>query len=158
MKLLLFSDSHGNIKNMIDSVKKFNNIDLIIHLGDMVNDALSLKTFFNKIDFEIISGNNDYYSNYPTEKIILIENRKILLTHGHNYSIKSSYNKLISKCYEESFDAAFFGHTHYSEEIILENTILINPGSIGAPHFGYKPSFYFIEISYNGIFPTFHTT
>ena len=41
MKLLIFSDSHGNVANMEDAVR-LESPDRILHLGDLVRDAEAL--------------------------------------------------------------------------------------------------------------------
>ena len=43
MKLLIFSDSHGNVANMADVVR-LESPDRILHLGDMARDAEDLAT------------------------------------------------------------------------------------------------------------------
>jgi len=45
MRILLFSDSHGNIQNMIKAINKNKNISMLIHLGDFIRDAIKRKQF-----------------------------------------------------------------------------------------------------------------
>ena len=45
MKLLIFSDSHGNVANMEDAVR-LERPDRVLHLGDLARDAQSLQEKF----------------------------------------------------------------------------------------------------------------
>lgn len=45
MKLLVFSDSHGNVANMEDAVRR-EEPDQVLHLGDVVRDADALRRRF----------------------------------------------------------------------------------------------------------------
>ena len=49
----------------------------------------------------------------------------------------SKYHEVITEC-----DMYFHGHTHRRQELIYDNTIIVNPGSVGQPRSGgYKASF-----------------
>ncbi|HEX9061912.1 MAG TPA: metallophosphoesterase [Clostridia bacterium] len=146
MKIMLFSDSHGIMNNMVRMLSKHKDVDLVIHLGDLVKDALKLKESFQRIPFEIISGNNDWNREYPSEKTIEAEGKKIFITHGHNYNVKYDYQRIISRGRSANVDAVFFGHTHEPEEMFSDGMMVLNPGSIALPRPPYKPSCCLIEI------------
>ena len=57
-RILVLSDSHGNVNNMIYAVKE-TDPDMIIHLGDCWTDAARLKTKFPHIPMEQVPGNCD---------------------------------------------------------------------------------------------------
>ncbi|MCX8128959.1 MAG: metallophosphatase family protein [Clostridia bacterium] len=147
MRILLFSDSHGNINNMVKAIRKSKDIDMIIHLGDFVSDALKLKELYSYISFEYVHGNNDWSREIPGDKILELEEKKVLITHGHNYNVKNDYQKIIRKGKAAGTDAVFFGHTHINEEIFYEGMLVLNPGSIGAPGYFQKPTYAVVEIS-----------
>ena len=58
-KLLVLSDSHGNIDNMVFAVKK-TAPDMIIHLGDCWSDAVGLAEEFPEIPMAHVPGNCDF--------------------------------------------------------------------------------------------------
>ena len=149
MKILVLSDTHGKINFAVDMIKK-QNPDMIIHLGDLVRDAEDLLTVFKDIKMENVAGNNDFYIKMPSEKIIIIQNKKILLTHGHNYKIKHGLDDLIIKGQKEEVDIVLFGHTHRTYESIENNILYFNPGSLTLPY--EKPSYGLIEIKNNKIY------
>lgn len=146
MKILLFSDSHGYTLNMIKAAKKFDDIDMIIHLGDFIKDIIKLGEEIKKPVYEFVSGNNDWTKDYPSEKLILIKEKRIFITHGHLYNVKNDYKRIISKGIALNADAVFFGHTHKTEEFYYENIMFLNPGSISVPMESDRPTFCIIEI------------
>jgi hypothetical protein len=138
-KILVLSDSHGNIPNMAYAVKK-TNPDMICHLGDCWNDASKLHRMFPKIAMERVPGNCDYQQE-PAEKILLIEGKKILICHGHQYHVKATPMTLELAAREKGVDLAMFGHTHRVFYDLHNGVALFNPGSIGAPGYQIPPSY-----------------
>ena len=128
MKILVFSDSHHEINNMIYVIEN-ENPDIVIHLGDNINDAIILKDIFPKIAFEIVRGNCDF-ENSESEKIFDIENTKFFLCHGHKYRVKNTLDKLIEKGNKIQADIILFGHTHESYIDYDNDVWIINPGCI----------------------------
>ena len=57
-RVLVLSDSHGNVNNMVHAVKE-TDPDMIIHLGDCWTDAVRLKKKFPEIPMEQVPGNCD---------------------------------------------------------------------------------------------------
>lgn len=157
MKILLFSDSHGYTHNMVKAIDENKDADLVIHLGDYVKDALKLASIYNKMNFEFVAGNNDYYTKAPNEKLLNINDKKIFITHGHSYNVKFGYDKLISKGKAINADMVFFGHTHVNEEIIKEDILLLNPGSISVPVPPNPPTYCIVEIIEGNVSIRFHT-
>lgn len=149
MKALIFSDTHGKISEAIRIIKAHKNIDLIIHLGDLVKDAEDIQAIFNDIKVEFIAGNNDWNSRTSYEKILNIENKNILITHGHLYNVKCDTNRIIKKAKDEKVDCVLFGHTHKSFEDIKEGICFLNPGSMAYSQ--EVPSYGLLEIKDNKI-------
>lgn len=138
-KVLILSDSHGNIENMEYAVEKILP-DMIIHLGDCKDDAMILQDEYDDIPFEVVPGNCDYEDG-PQEKIIDIEGNKILICHGHTYGVKFDYYRLQMGAMEKEVDLALFGHTHKVFYDYHNGVRLVNPGSIGLPLWGVAPSY-----------------
>lgn len=61
MKILVFSDSHGNEDNMIRAVERERpfTLDAIVHLGDGWRDAEALHRLYPRIPLEQVPGNCD---------------------------------------------------------------------------------------------------
>lgn len=128
-KILVLSDSHGNITNMIHAVRK-EQPDLILHLGDCMSDFERLRELFCDIEADNVPGNCDA-SLLPATKMLSIENKRIMMTHGHNYQVKSSYLNIELAGKEREADLVLFGHTHRVYYDYHNGIRLFNPGSIG---------------------------
>ena len=138
-KILVLSDSHGNINNMIYAVKS-NRPDMIIHLGDCWADAVNLQKKYPDIPMERVPGNCDCTLETPV-RILYIEGIKILICHGHTYGVKGGYLNLELAAREKEVDIALFGHTHRVFYDWHNGVKLFNPGSIGSPGYGAPPSY-----------------
>lgn len=128
-KIMLVSDTHYCQDKFLDELKKYKDLDLIIHLGDCVEDAKYIKKNIN-IPIEYVRGNNDYSSfGVPDDLILNIEKLKIFITHGHKYSVYFGIDNLYYRAKEIGCDVVFFGHTHMYLYEKLEDITILNPGS-----------------------------
>jgi len=146
MKILVFSDSHNQTANMIEVIESRNDIDMVIHLGDLVRDVEEIESIYSNLKFEYVAGNNDWFSSAEKEKVLYIEGKRIFITHGNQYGVKNGYSDLIRKGASLQADAIFFGHTHIAYESIQDNILVVNPGSISQPALRQEPSYCFLEI------------
>lgn len=154
MKILVISDTHGDIDKAKATIEKCKDIDLIIHLGDYLRDAEKLNSMFPDIPFEYIYGNSDFMiGDVQAEKLLEYEGKRIFITHGHRYSVKWDYERLCKKAEEMHADLLLFGHTHVPDLIEKNNCFLLNPGSISDPRNGSKESYAIIELSQMKIEP-----
>lgn len=151
MNILVFSDSHGNTGGMMKIISSDKDTNLIIHLGDLVKDALKIKEQFSRFNVEFVSGNNDWFSDYPSEKLLSLGKKKVLITHGHEYHVKKDYLRIVSRGEETGADLILFGHTHMADEFYEGGRLYLNPGSIGMPAGGAAPSYARIEIKENDL-------
>ena len=158
MNILVFSDSHGHPERMAEAFdKQIKKPDAVIFLGDGLGDIS--KCSFGSANVFSVSGNCDCYSflippEEPTERIVEICGKKIMMTHGHRYSVKSGLGRIVSEAVRRDVDILLFGHTHEKLElylpagesdfgICLEKPLYVmNPGAVGA----YPSSFGCIEI------------
>nr|WP_317357735.1 metallophosphoesterase [uncultured Tyzzerella sp.] len=135
-KVLVFSDSHGNIQNMTKAIENFKDqVDTIIHLGDYVEDIENkLINLYKDKCFLYVAGNNDFMStSAPEEKIVNIKNYKIFLTHGHQYNVYFGIDRLYYKLNELNIKIGLYGHTHKPLACLENDILILNPGSISAP-------------------------
>lgn len=132
MLIAVVSDTHRYetyIKKVQECIK---NADILIHLGDNIDDAEEItKKFKGKV--YIVRGNCDFSSKYPREDIIEVEGKKIFITHGHLYSVKTTLTNIFYKGKEVMADVVLFGHTHESLVVEEEGMIIMNPGSVSLP-------------------------
>ena len=132
MKLLIFSDSHGNVANMEDVVR-LERPDRILHLGDLVRDAQSLQEKFPEIPVTFVPGNCDgYRPDLPDQRLFTLEGCKLLMTHGHIYQVKMGAWAAMRAAREAGAGLLFFGHTHEAFCEFQNGLWVVNPGSIGS--------------------------
>ena len=130
MKILVLSDSHGNLSNMIQAVET-SSPRMIFHLGDCWSDGEKLRDHFPDIPFEQVPGNCDFRSVEPNEKLLFVSDKRILLCHGHTYGVKQSLLTAGYAAEEQELDLFLFGHTHRPLVDCRGKTMFLNPGSIG---------------------------
>lgn len=152
MKILVISDTHGFLSNAKEAIRKNKDIKMVIHLGDYIRDAIELSKLFPDIHFEYVLGNCDMNSgNYEGEKILEIDGKRIFITHGHKYSVKWDYNRIMYKAQEVQADAVLFGHTHISLIDWAGSLLIVNPGSISESRSQLNESYAVLTVDGNGI-------
>ena len=157
MRVLLFSDSHGNIHNMVNAVKRNKNIEMIIHLGDCVSDILKVQQLYGNMQYELVQGNNDWPRGHSNEKCLEIEEKRIFITHGHQYNVKNDYQRIVNRGHAINADAVFFGHTHEPEEFFSEGMLVLNPGSVGGVRSNSnKPTYCIVDITKDRVASRFY--
>lgn len=122
MKLLVISDTHGKTNNL-DKIIELEKPDYIIFCGDGEKDILNYENVIG------VSGNCDFYNFLPNSQTINLLNKKIFLTHGHLFCVKSGLNKLMYFAETNKIDIVIFGHTHSPFNEYIEKTLFFNPGS-----------------------------
>ncbi len=119
---LVFSDIHGDRLSLEKLKAIAKNHDGVFFAGDGLS---GLKDFTDKEIYAV--GGNCHFGGAP-EMIVKIDGVKILLTHGHKYSVKSSLLSLTLRAREQGCDVAIFGHTHDSLCGYENGVLLLNPG------------------------------
>lgn len=141
MKVVLVSDSHGNMGVLLDILNAHPDADLFLHAGDIELPSAGLERY------QIVQGNNDYYYDYPLELSFMTPYGKLILLHSHTLSMVHHTEKLHEYAKKHLASILCFGHTHrhlFQEE---EGIYLINPGSLYYNRDGYPLGYYVLEIS-----------
>ena len=147
MKLVVISDTHGQIDPVVNAIKNIEEIDLLIHLGDYVKDAkiIELQT---GIDMIKVKGNCDMGEDkVREEELIEVKGKKLFLTHGHLYDVKSTLNHLYYRALELEAHMVIFGHSHVQTLEKHDGLILLNPGSPSLPRGGAKGTIAIVEVN-----------
>lgn len=131
MKVGIVSDTHKNLAMLDKAIKNLGEIELLIHLGDCIEDVKNIKDKY-AFDVVYVAGNNDNTLE-DTEKIIKISGKKILLTHGHKYNVYFGLERLYFRALEKEADLVLYGHTHVQNIEWINNILFINPGSTSLP-------------------------
>ena len=118
MKILVFSDSHGDserMKYVIDRVHP--DAEYVLHLGDFEMDAESLSEEYPRKTFVTVTGNCDRYFRYvPSASLtrtLDINGLRIYMCHGDRAGVKSTGDAVLSViAAEKRADIVLYGHTH----------------------------------------------
>lgn len=152
MKILIVSDTHRRDENLKKVIENTVPLDMLIHLGDAEGSEHLIQSWVNKgCLLEMVLGNNDFFSMLDREREIKIGRYRVLLTHGHLYSVSLGPEQLWKESRARGFDIAMFGHTHrpYLEE--KKGLVVLNPGSLSYPRQeGRKCSYMIMELDEQG--------
>lgn len=133
----VLSDTHRHIWAIDEAVAALKDCDMIIHLGDNVQDVKEISKYF-KGKVIGVCGNCDFTTSVPNDRIETIEGKKIFITHGHRYDVKYDILKLKYKAQEIQADVVLYGHTHIARIDYEDGIWFINPGSPVLSRDGYN--------------------
>ena len=132
MTILVLSDSHGNVGNMIRAVEQVQP-DRVLHLGDCQRDLTALEGEFPALPMEGVPGNCDYGSCDQPERLIELGGVRILMLHGHTRGVKSDAMRAVWAARECGAQVLLFGHTHRPLVDNDGSLLVLNPGAAGDP-------------------------
>jgi putative phosphoesterase len=151
MKVVVFSDVHG-YREWVDRILENNpDADYILSLGDF---ELEHEYLLSR-DIVHVKGNSSHDPGFSYETVLRIEDVTIFLTHGHQYKVHRTLDKLIKHGVEHKYDLLLYGHTHVLHKQRTSGLWIANPGSIFNPRGQYPPSYLILEINGNQIEFTF---
>jgi len=132
MRILLVSDTHGHNNNFFQVIDEQGPFDMVIHCGDAEGSEYILEQAAG-CPLHIVMGNCDFFSDLPREEEIQVEGKKILITHGHYYSVNCGVETLMEEAEARDIDIAVFGHTHRPTIAYGKKSMVLNPGSLTYP-------------------------
>lgn len=152
MRIVLMSDSHGNYAAINNIVKRNLSADIFIHLGDGEREFDEITLQYPHLKFYHVKGNCDLASLSQSVLILPLKNsHKLIATHGHEFNVRYSLDRLKKLAKKNNADIIAFGHTHVRYTKYENGLYVINPGSATSPRDGNSPSYAFIDITDAGI-------
>ena len=156
MRILIVSDTHGTHGYLNDALEQIGEIDMFIHLGDILSGFEYINNVV-KCEKYMIAGNGDRPLFVPSEMQkemeFMIGSKKVFITHGHKYLTiwgAKETDGLFEEGRKRGVDIVMFGHTHKPFLEILPDITVLNPGSLAYPRQGdRKPSFILMEMDEN---------
>lgn len=152
MRIGVLSDTHipdraEQIPQAI--IEDFKNVDMIIHVGDFVAPEVLEELRSICPNIKAVTGNMDYEelkAILPEKEVVVIENKKIGITHGHgpSHRILDTVRYIFMG---EHLDIIIFGHSHIALKQKRDNTLYFNPGSATDKIFSPYNSYGIIEIN-----------
>jgi putative phosphoesterase len=169
IKVIIFSDSHGDVETMRGVTEK-EKPDIIIFLGDGIADAEKLSEKYPRINFIKVLGNVDSKNDSENEewiKFAEICGKRFIITHGHTFIDEfkdykqtdenrvKSRNDMLKFMSDNNADILLHGHTHEPyinrAQTPDKTSWIMNPGSIRRG--GNFPAVYgVLKFDENGIF------
>ncbi len=154
MRILVISDTHGDLRTLTRIVEENQNADYILHLGDCEEECRALLADKPELAsrFLRVKGNNDFGSSTPLFATLRVSpQHKIFFTHGHKYGVYYGTEQLVQTAKENHCDIALFGHTHCSMCAYTDGVYVMNPGSASYPRDGRDPSYGYVDIVDGGV-------
>ena len=150
MRVLIVSDTHGKNGNLEKVLRRVAPLDLVFHLGDLEGSEGYIENIA-PCPVHMVSGNNDFFTSVPAEKIVVIGRHKIFMSHGHRYGVSFDTVRIKEVAREHGCDVVFFGHTHRPVIDLEDEVIAVNPGSISYPRQeNRRPSYVLMDIDRYG--------
>lgn len=132
MKMIVFSDSHGDTTVMRSALKKHNRrTDVVAFCGDGWRDLAEIRNEFPDKAYFSVRGNCDWYCNEPLFQEFELAGKKIFMTHGHMFDVKMGSSHIVNYGRSNGYDILLFGHTHKQLTSVEGSMLLLNPGSVG---------------------------
>ena len=134
MKILIFSDSHGDVETMV-SVVENEKPEMIIHLGDSITDAEELHNKYTDIEMiKILGGIDSQKENEEWIQFTEICGKRFMLTHGHTFLDKALNFRQGEQqmwMYAGNANIVLYGHSHEPFINCCLGKWIMNPGRIG---------------------------
>lgn len=146
MKLLVLSDSHGCVDNVLRIVE-IEKPDKVLHLGDGRRDFEALERKYYTLPMVGLIGNCDFAMNGPSDYSECMDGVTIYACHGHRYQVKAGLQWLRYAAMEREAKLCLYGHTHIPAIEEADGITYLNPGACG----GYS-SYYAVVELLNGEF------
>jgi hypothetical protein len=145
MRILIISDTHRKNDNYLKIIETIGQLDMVIHLGDVEGSEYIIQEAAG-CPVEFVAGNNDFFSDLPSEKTLQIGKYHVMITHGHRYYIGMGNEMLKKEAIANGADIVMYGHTHRPVIEISKDIIALNPGSLSYPRQeNRKPSYIIME-------------
>lgn len=146
MRILVVSDTHGDLYTLMNVVRSQPTAEVIIHCGDGEEQAEELKMTFPDKKIVAVRGNCDWGSMLQPTETLRINGKTIFITHGHLYKVKMTMYNLVCAAREQKADIVVFGHTHNAMTDYDDGLYIMNPGSCH----GYGATYGYIDITDKG--------
>ena len=135
-KIIAFADIHGNSHNLVELIPMIEKADVALFLGDGIGTLEVLPNNVNKKIFAV-RGNCDFFCNsVPTEMLLEIEDKKVLISHGHIYGVKDGIDRIWHAAGEHEADIVLYGHAHVFRDNTRSGVRLVAVSPIGTTRTG----------------------
>lgn len=136
MRILVVSDSHGDVLSLRLAIEAQAKARMIIHLGDGERDMDAVSHLLEGMKVVQVRGNTDFGVFSPNSCIETVEGKRLYCTHGDRENVKGGTGELKKIARDKEADIVLFGHTHVPASEYDDGLYLFNPGSIRQGQYG----------------------
>jgi uncharacterized protein len=136
MKIGLISDTHGHLPSQVR--KAFSDVDLIIHAGDIGNQAV-MTELQALAPVRAVYGNMDGSQVGRLDRVEFVDADGTIICVIHILNSPQAMVRELSKSGKQ-VDVVVFGHTHRAQETRHNGILFVNPGSATQPRGDKGPS------------------
>jgi putative phosphoesterase len=150
MKILVVSDTHGDLFNLREAMRIEAPFDMLIHLGDICHDEEEIRELAGPAcTVAMVRGNCDYFCREPDTRDFTLGNHKVHMEHGH--FLPASTASISYRAQELGADIMLSGHTHKPFLTECGGVTIANPGSLSKPRQSDgRPSYMVMEVDRDG--------
>jgi putative phosphoesterase len=135
----VISDTHGHLNPKVFDL--FADVGRILHAGDVntMDMIIELSAIAPVI---AVHGNMDVHevaSRYPEDVRVQLAGNDVFMTHNGGMLLRSP-SIFKARCGPKRPDIFVWGHTHRSENKVIDGMLSLNPGSAGRPRLGLPSS------------------
>jgi len=148
MRFLVVSDTHGDSSGLLAVLELLGpTVQGLIHCGDGALDVqLVLQQLELRLPVHLVRGNMDTNPAIPPYRPVWVNQRKLLVAHGHHYLHGDSCALMVAEAKRQAACAFLFGHTHIPAIGMSGNILLLNPGSLSRPRSSWGRSFAIMDV------------
>ena len=144
VELVIVSDSHGQSDRLVAIKQRHPNAEHFIHCGDSMlpfhHEALT--------GYRVVRGNCDGERAFLQDEVItLSDKRTLFFTHGHYYQVNMQMHRLYYRAKELNAQIVCYGHTHCIAAEVVDNVLMMNPGSIESPRNTNVPTYTLLQLT-----------
>lgn len=150
LRIIAVSDLHGRASCLEKIIEQQPDAAALFFLGDGLECAMHVMTFYPALPFYAVKGNCDGFSLSAEVKQAVICGKKIVYCHGHGFGVKHSLDRIKSYAKAVNADLCLFGHTHTAYHAYEDGVHFLNPGSPALPND--SPASYAVIDIYNNEF------
>ncbi len=136
MRILVVSDSHGDVFSLRLAIERQSKAALLIHLGDGEDDLAACAAVAPGLKRVQVRGNCDFGSHTPPTATEFAAGKKIFCTHGYAERVKYGDYELKAAARRQNADIALYGHTHVPVNYYEDGLYIFNPGSLHCGDYG----------------------
>ena len=103
MRILVLSDSHKHISNLVEAISNEPTAEIVYFLGDGTYEMDEVKEIFKEKMFIVVRGNCDFMDTVPLCDIRSVDTCKIYASHGATENVKLSFVGIKNEANYEKF-------------------------------------------------------